>query len=87
MTFSRPTEPIRFVAPNGGSINGQGGNVTVSPAASGSSVPVSFTVGKSRGLYTLEMNQGTRTQIFEFWVGTEPPTGRPGPNLHFTGSR
>lgn len=87
LTFSRSTDPVRFVAPNGGSINGQGGHVEISPAASGGSIPLTFTVGRSRGLYTLEMNQGNQTQIFEFWVGVESPTGRPGPNLHFKGTR
>ena len=65
---------MHLVAPNGGSINRQGGHLEMGPAAAGIPVALEFAVGKARGRYTLEVTQGNETRTFEFWVGTEAPT-------------
>ncbi|MEY2584141.1 MAG: hypothetical protein QOD80_167 [Verrucomicrobiota bacterium] len=77
---------VRFVAPNGGSINRGGGHSEVDPPGSGQSIDLGFEVGESPGRYTLEVSQGQATKIVEFWVGPEPPRGAAGPPLTFTGS-
>ena len=87
LTFARAGEKVHLVAPNGGSINRQGGHLEMGPAAAGIPVALEFAVGKARGRYTLEVTQGNETRTFEFWVGTEAPTGRAGPNRRFTGKR
>lgn len=87
LTFARLEEKVHLVAPNGGSINRQGGHLEIAPASSGGQVALEFAVGKARGRYTLEITQGNETRIFEFWVGPESPSGKPGPKLNFTGKR
>ncbi len=86
LTFARNGEKVHLVAPNGGSINRQGGHwETISPA-DGTPVALEFAVGKARGRYTLEITQGSYTRTFEFWVGLESPRGKPGPSRRFTGT-
>ena len=72
---------LRIDAPNGGSINGRKAPAIVeaSEAARG----LQFTVGPTRGLYTLEVSRGGATRIFEFWVDRESPGGQPGPDRTF----
>lgn len=74
---------VRFVAPNGGSINRRGGHAEVEPPASGKGIDLDFDVGESPGRYTLEVSRGQATKILEFWVGPEPPLGQPGPERTF----
>jgi len=73
--------PIRIDAPNGGSLNRHKGPAVLqaNEAARG----VQFAVGPTRGLYTLEVNRGGQTRIFEFWVDRETPVGQPGPERTF----
>jgi hypothetical protein len=73
--------PVRIDAPNGGSLNRHKAPAVLqaSEAARG----VQFAVGPTRGLYTLEVNRGGQTRIFEFWVDRETPVGQPGPERTF----
>lgn len=73
------TKPVRLVANNGGSINRRVGPTVIDPATSGPRAEFTFGVGATRGAYTVEVLQGTRTELFDFWVGPLPPRGDPGP--------
>lgn len=77
---------VRMEAPNGGAINGRGGPVEHDPKALGRNVNLTFQIGTSPGRYTLEVSQGNHTRTLEFWAGPEPPQGKPGPKLTFTGN-
>jgi len=77
---------VHLLAPNGGSINNQGGKLEFDPARHGRSLNFNFKAGAARGRYTVEISQGKTTQILQFWVGAEPPMGRAGPSLTFTGT-
>ena len=79
------SKPIRLVANNGGSINRRVGPTIIDPATAGSRVDFTFGVGATRGAYTVEALQGTRTELFDFWVGPLPPRGEAGPPRIFTG--
>jgi hypothetical protein len=73
--------PLRITAPNGGSINRQrGALVSHNPALLQN---VTFSVGSTRGRYTLEIEHRGRTRLLEFWVGQESPLGRAGPPRTF----
>jgi hypothetical protein len=77
---------IRFVAPNGGSINRGHGHFEMDPPGQGQAAHLDFDVGMSPGRYTLEVSQGNATKTLEFWVGPERVQGNPGPKLTFTGT-
>jgi hypothetical protein len=77
---------VRLEAPNGGAIDGRGGPVEHDPKAHGRNVNFTFQIGPNPGRYTLEISQGNHTRTLEFWAGPEPPQGKPGPNLTFTGN-
>jgi hypothetical protein len=70
---------VRLVAPNGGSINRGRGHFEMDPPGQGQGVHLDFDVGDSPGRYTLEVSQGQANKTLEFWVGPEPPQGKPGP--------
>jgi hypothetical protein len=78
---------VRIEAPNGGAINHGRGPIEIDTAKQGRAFGVDFTAGSNPGRYTVEVSQGNSTKIFQFWVGPEPPQGKPGPNLTFTGNR
>jgi hypothetical protein len=86
LQWSGSSGTIRLLAPNGGSINGQGGKVEIAASQQPSDINFTFLVGTKRGRYTVEVSQGQSTQTLEFWAGPEPPLGQPGPNLTFTGT-
>jgi hypothetical protein len=77
---------VRLLAPNGGSINNQGGKAEINVSQQQNDINFTFRVGTKRGRYTVEISQGQSTQTLEFWAGPEPPSGQPGPNLTFTGT-
>jgi hypothetical protein len=77
---------IRFVAPNGGSINHGHGHLEMDAPAQEQSMHLDFDAGESPGRYTVEVIQGNASKTLEFWVGPEPPVGKPGPKLTFTGT-
>lgn len=77
---------VRVVAPNGGSINHGHGHLEMDPPGQGQGVHLDYEAGESPGRYTLEVTQGNATKTLEFWVGSEPPVGKPGPKLTFTGT-
>ncbi len=83
LSWSGNSGGVKLVAPHGGSINGQGGVAQVTASAAPSDVNFTFVPGTARGRYTVEISQGTRTEVLEFWVGTEPPHGQAGPALTF----
>ena len=87
MTGLEPNREVRIDADNGGSLNRKLGPLTL--AANGGAQPVEFqyAVGKHRGKYTLFVRQGTRQEFMEFWVGPEPPQGKPGPDRVFNPDR
>lgn len=78
---------VHLEAPNGGTINNSRGSTRIDIAKQGRNHRVSFAVGSSGGRYTLEISHGNSTKTIEFWVGPEPPPGKPGPALHFTGNQ
>ena len=78
-------KPIRLVANNGGSINRRVGPTIVDPAKVGGVVDFTFGLGATRGAYTVEVLQGTRTELFDFWVGDLLPRGEAGPIRSFSG--
>jgi hypothetical protein len=77
----------RIVAPNGGAFNAGKKTVEVDMAKNGPAVSFDFSAGPSPGRYTVEVTHGNTTRSFEFWAGQEPPQGKPGPALTFTGNR
>jgi hypothetical protein len=77
------TGTIHLVAPNGGSINNQGGHINIDASSQPTDITFSFEPGTGRGRYTVEIEQGSTTRILRFWVGAEPVLGQPGPNLTF----
>jgi hypothetical protein len=77
----------RIVAPNGGAFNGGKKTVEVDTAKNGPAVSFDFSAGPNPGRYTVEVTHGNATRTFEFWAGQEPPRGKPGPVLIFTGNR
>jgi hypothetical protein len=85
LKLNRHKGKIRIDAPNGGSINRKRGGTEIDVPPAGQSAHVDFSVGASPGRYTLEVSQANVTETLEFWVGPEPPSGRPGPKLTFTG--
>jgi hypothetical protein len=79
-------ETVRLEVPNGGMVNHKPGVSEVAATAAGQAMRIEFAAGTNPGRYTLEISQGNAKSILEFWVGPEPPRGRPGPALTFTGS-
>jgi hypothetical protein len=79
------TGVVRVVAPNGGAIN-SGKALEVDMAKNGRSLGFDFTAGPNPGRYTVEVTHGNVTRTFEMWAGQEPPQGKPGPKLTFTGN-
>lgn len=77
---------VRIVAPNGGSLNHGHGHLDLEPPGQGQALHLDFQAGESPGRYTVEIIQGNATKTLEFWAGPEPPVGKPGPALTFTGS-
>lgn len=77
---------VRLEAPNGGAINGRRGPVEHDPKTHGRNLNLSFQIGTNPGRYTLEITQGKHTRTLEFWAGPQPPQGKPGPKLNFTGN-
>ncbi len=77
----------RIVAPNGGAFNGRKRTIEVDTAKNGPAVSFDFSAGPNPGRYTIEVTHGNLTRTFEFWAGQEPPQGKPGPALTFTGNR
>jgi len=73
----RTDRPVVLRADNGGVIDGR----SLSPQVelSGDAAAFSFHVGPHRGLYTVTVSQGPRTETLEFWVGEPSPVGRAGP--------
>jgi hypothetical protein len=86
LTFTAADGIVRLAAPNGGTINNSRGAAQIDIAKQGRNHQVAFAVGSNAGRYTLEISHGNRTKTIEFWVGPEPPSGKPGPALHFTGN-
>jgi hypothetical protein len=74
---------VHLVAPNGGSINNQGSELAIDTAQQGREINFTFTAGGARGRYTVEISEGQTTRTLEFWIGSEPPQGQPGPNRTF----
>ena len=74
---------VHVRAPNGGSINNQGHKIDIDTDQSGRQIKFTFDPGPMRGRYTIEISDGQKTEILRFWVGPEPPLGRPGPKLTF----
>ena len=87
VVFNAEKGIVRLEAPNGGTINNGRGPAQIDIAKQGRNHRVAFAVGTYAGRYTLEISHGNRTKTMEFWVGTEPPPGKPGPALNFTGNR
>lgn len=81
--LSPGTGIVRLRAPNGGSINNQGGKLDIDTDNDGRELALTFDPGPMRGRYTVEISDGQRTEILRFWVGPPPPLGRPGPPLTF----
>jgi hypothetical protein len=77
---------VRVSAPNGGTFNQKGGALSADGAKLGGGMDFQFTPGATPGRYTVEVNAGNDTQTLEFWVGDEPPQGKPGPALVFRGN-
>jgi hypothetical protein len=77
---------LHVVAPNGGSINHGHGHLQMDPPRQGEGVHLDYQAGESPGRYTVEITQGNATKTLEFWVGPEPPVGKPGPQLTFPGT-
>jgi hypothetical protein len=77
---------VRVEAPNGGAFNGRGGVVEHDPQTQGRNLNLTFQVGTNPGRYTVEISQRNHTRTLEFWAGPEPPQGKPGPRLTFTGN-
>jgi hypothetical protein len=77
----------RVVAPNGGAFNEGKKTVEVDAAKNGPAISFDFSAGPNPGRYTVEVTHGNETRTFEFWAGQEPPRGKPGPALTFSGSR
>lgn len=86
LNFAPGVGPVRAHAPNGGSINNRGAEAEIN-AAGGGPVTFNFKAGTAPGRYTIELSDGQTTNTLDFWVGPEPPQGKPGPKLTFTGSR
>jgi hypothetical protein len=78
---------VRIEAPNGGIFNAGKRNVEVDTAKNGPAVSFDFSAGPNPGRYTIEVTHGHATRTFELWAGQEPPRGKPGPALSFTGNR
>jgi hypothetical protein len=76
----------RIVAPNGGAFNAGKKTVEVDTAKNGPVVSFDFSAGPNPGRYTVEVTHGNATRTFEFWAGQEPPQGKPGPALTFSGN-
>lgn len=76
--------PVRIEAGHGGSLNRRMGPVVGLEAGAGGEVTFDFAVGEHRGLYTVDVSQGPQRELFEFWVGPEPPLGDPGPRRAFS---
>lgn len=87
LSFNPGTGRVRIEAPNGGTINNGLGVATIDLAKQGKNHRIGFTTGKNLGRYTIEISRGNVTKTMEFWVGPEPPSGKPGPALTFTGGR
>lgn len=77
---------VRVHAPNGGLLNQQTRHLEADLPSEGKSLDFEFTAGESPGRYTVEVSQDDATKTLEFWVGEEPPSGKPGPNLTFKGT-
>lgn len=77
---------IRLIANNGGSINRKIGPTVVDPSGE-THTTFTFGVGATTGAYTVEIMQGTRTEMLDFWVGPLPPRGEAGPNRTFTATK
>jgi hypothetical protein len=78
---------VRIDADHGGSLNRQLGPLRVVPEPGQDAIEFQYAVGAHGGRYTLIVSQGQRQELFEFWVGPEPPTGRPGPVRVFNPDR
>lgn len=77
-------KPIRIDADNGGTLNREFGPIENLVAGAAGDFSFSFALGEHRGLYTVEASQGDQRELFEFWVGMEPPSGSPGPSRVFS---
>jgi hypothetical protein len=77
----------RIEAPNGGAFNDGKKAIEVDMAKNGPAVSFDFSAGPNSGRYTIEVIHGNSTRILEFWAGQEPPRGKSGPSLTFTGDR
>ena len=75
--------PIHLVAPSGGSINNQGGHMQVQTSEGNRIIDLNFAVGPNRGRYSVEISDGERAEEIDFWAGSQPESGQPGPNLTF----
>ncbi len=78
-----PNRDVRIDADNGGSLNRKLGPLTLPPTPGEDAVQFHYALGPHRGKYTLYVRQGQRREFMEFWVGPEPPRGRPGPLREF----
>jgi hypothetical protein len=78
---------LRVLAPNGGLLDRQNKPLEADLPGEGKTLDFDFMPGDSPGRYTVEISQDEATKTLEFWVGDEPPVGKPGPNLTFTGTR
>lgn len=78
---------VRVVAPNGGQLNRQNKHLEADLPGEGKTLDFEFMPGDGPGRYTVEVSHGAATKTLEFWVGDEPPVGKPGPNLTFAGTR
>lgn len=83
LTFSRD-EPVRIDADHGGSLDRRVGPIDATQIRANGELTFSYSVGGHRGRYTVEISQGPRRELLEFWVGPELPPGEPGPARVFS---
>ena len=74
--------PVVLRADHGGVLEGRALSPQVELPAGAEAF--TFHAGGHRGRYTVSVSQGLHSETLEFWVGEEPPRGRPGPARVFT---
>lgn len=78
LIHAKTDQPLRISAGMGGVIDGKSGPLVRSKLGE-PNVQITFSVGKTRGRYLLEIGNGREFSMLEFWVGEEPPQGKAGP--------
>lgn len=69
---------VRIDADHGGSLDRRSGPIESLVAGPGGEIAFTYAVGGHRGRYTVEVSQGQTRELFEFWVGPQPPQGDAG---------